>query len=96
MFLSDGQHYIEGARISPLRSVLYHFKYLQDFAPHVREEIQRGQHWHGASEYKIYARVLEDRGTGLEFLDDRSIRYENAAQLESLGLIVRPADFPHR
>ncbi|MEI6339685.1 MAG: glycosyltransferase family 2 protein [Verrucomicrobiota bacterium] len=95
MFLSDGQHYIEGARISSLRSVLYHFKYLQDFAPHVREEIERGQHWRGAHEYKIYARVLQDRKTGLVFLDDRSIRYENAAQLETLGLIVRPADFPH-
>ena len=94
MFLSDGQHYIAGARISPLRGILYHFKYLQDFAPHVREEIGRGQHWQGAREYKTYASVLRDQGAELQFHDERSIRYKGSAQLEALGLIIRPADFP--
>jgi len=93
MFLSDGQHYIEGAKISGMRGVLYHFKYLQDFAPHVREEVQRGQHWQGASEYKTYARALEDKGSTFGFLDEKSLRYRDARQLETLGLMVRPPDF---
>jgi len=95
MFLSDGQHYIEGGRISALRGVMYHFKYLQDFAPHVREEVQRGQHWQGAREYKVYAQKLE----GVEKTDFRtqdSIRLTGGAQLESLGFLIRPEDFNER
>ncbi len=93
MFLSDGQHYIEGGRVSPLRGVLYHFKYLQDFAPHVMEEIRRGEHWQGASEYQTYARILQSEGGRLHFRDENSLRFVNARQLEELGLMIRPADF---
>ena len=92
VFLTDGQHYLEGAHISQMRAVLYHLKYLQDFAPHVREEVERGQHWRGASEYKVYASRLEDL-ENRSFRDERSIRLEGVDQLEKLGFIIRPNDF---
>lgn len=93
MFLRDGQHYLEGAHISGLQGVLYHFKYLQDFVPRVREEAERGQHWEGAREYKSYARILSESKGALKFLDSQSIRYESVEQLESLEVVIRPADF---
>jgi hypothetical protein len=67
-------------------------KYLQDFAPHVREEVQRGQHWRGASEYKVYESRL-DEVEGRSFRDERSLRLQGVRQLEELGFIMRPDDF---
>jgi Glycosyl transferase family 2 len=93
MFLRDGQHYLEGARISALRGVLYHFKYLQDFAPRVWEEVDRAQHWKGAQEYKAYARELTENKGATRFLNERSIRFEDVEQIESLRVVVRPPDF---
>ena len=37
-----------------------HFKYLQDFAPRVTYEADRGEHWDGASQYKVYAQFVID------------------------------------
>lgn len=92
VFLTDGQHYIEGARISALRVVLYHMKYLQDFAPHVREEAERGQHWQGAKEYKMYESRLETLENS-SFRGECSLRLEGSRQLEDLGFVVLPEDF---
>ena len=93
MFLTDGQHYLEGGRFSELRAVLYHFKYLQDFALHVREESQRGQYLWAANEYKAYATTMEAGGEGLQFRSGESILLEGSAQLEECGFLVRPRSF---
>lgn len=93
MFLTDGQHYLEGGRFSELRAVLYHFKYLQDFAPHVEEEVRRGEHWGGAIEYRAYAdKVARERGR-LQVWTPESIRLEGARQLEDLGFLIRPYSY---
>ncbi len=92
VFLTDGQHYIEGAQVSTLRAVLYHLKYLQDFIPHVQEEVVREQHWQGAAEYKVYASRLKTLENS-SFRDERSIRLEGTHQLEDLGFLIRPKDF---
>ena len=93
MFLTDGQHYLEGGHFSELRAVLYHFKYLQDFALHVREESRRGQYLWAANEYKAYATAMKDEGEGLQFRNRESILLEGAAQLEECGFLVRPHSF---
>jgi len=93
MFLSDGQHYLEGGRFSQLRGVLYHFKYLQDFAPHVREEVARGQHWGKAVEYRAYADTIERAKSGLHFHDRASLRYSGTRQLVECEFLTCPDSY---
>lgn len=95
MFLTDGQHYLEGGNFSELRVVLYHFKYLQDFDLHVSEEMARGQYLWASEEYKAYAEMVNDKGNGLVFRSDESIRLEGSRQLEACGYLVRPQSYDH-
>jgi len=93
IFLTDGQHYLEAGRFSELRAVLCHFKYLQDFALHVREEVVRGQHWGGAVEYRAYAETLDRAETGLRFRDQNSVKFSGGSQLEECGFLTRPDSY---
>ncbi len=93
MFLTDGQHYLEAGQFSELRAVLCHFKYLQDFAPHVREEVARGQHWGGAVEYRAYAEKLDRTEAGLSFCNQESLRYSGIPHLEECGFLTRPDSY---
>ena len=92
MFLHDGQHYLEGAHIAPVRGVLYHFKYLQDFVAHASEEVRRGQHWKGAAEYRRYVETAQASGGNLVLKDERSVRFEGRVQMEAQGFAVCPSD----
>ncbi len=93
MFLSDGQHYLEGGRFSELRAVLYHMKYLQDFEARVMEEMQREQHWRGAVEYKAYAKLISSHEHGLVIKDETSVLLRGTRQLEELGCLVSPPTY---
>lgn len=93
MFLTDGQHYLEAGHFSELRAVLCHFKYLQDFAPHVREEVVRGQHWSGAVEYRAYAKTLDKAGAGLRLWNPDAIRFSGLSHLEECGFLTRPESY---
>jgi hypothetical protein len=93
MFLTDGQHYLEAGRFSELRAVLCHFKYLQDFALHVREEVVRGQHWGGAVEYRAYAETLDGAEGGVRFRNQNSLRFSGVSHLEESGFLTRPESY---
>lgn len=95
MFLTDGQHYLEGGHISPLRAVLYHFKYLQDFAPHVHEEAKRAQYLWAADEYQAYTKCLGRDMYDFTFLCDSSLQFEGIQQLENYGFVTCPTNFTH-
>lgn len=92
MYLHDGQHYLEGAHVSPVRGVLYHFKYLQDFVPHACEEVQRGQHWKGAAEYRRYAEKARASGGEVALKDASSVRFAGGEQMLLEGVTVCPPD----
>ena len=62
VYVGQGFHSMEGAAIAPARGALLHFKYLQDFAPRVEEEVVRGEHYDGASQYRIYQEGLRRAG----------------------------------
>ena len=93
MFLSDGQHYLEGGHFSPLRAVLYHFKYLQDFSSRVSEEIQRQQYVWATDEYRAYSQRLAENPAGLVLRNAESIKLQNIRQLEEHGFAICPPDF---
>lgn len=92
-YLTDGQHSLEGADFSTMRAVLFHFKYLQDFEAHAREEVRRGQHIGAENEYRAYAETADRQEQGLEIWDENSIRLEDNRQLERLGFLVRPNSY---
>jgi len=56
--LREGLHWIDHAKPKMGEGVLLHFKYLETFHQYVEREIDRGQHWNGASEYKKYHNLL--------------------------------------
>lgn len=90
MFLHDGQHYLEGAHIAPARGVLYHFKYLQDFVPHAREEAVRGEHWQGAREYARYVEACDAAGNDFTLRNANSVKFTGINQLQQLGFATVP------
>ncbi len=88
MFLGRGAHFMDGARIAPMRGALLHFKYLHDFEANARVEASRGAHWRNATEYKAYVGKFEDQA-GLSLYGDVSEKFRDSAQLVELG-IMRP------
>ena len=57
--LREGLHWIDNATPAYAQAVLLHFKYIETFHRYVEDEIKRGQHWDGASEYQYYHKALE-------------------------------------
>lgn len=91
MFLHDGQHYLEGAHVAPLRGVLYHFKYLQDFVAHAREEVVRGQHWKQGAEYAKYAEQAQSGDICLHAAE--SVRYTGPQQMMDLNVMETTGEY---
>jgi len=57
--LREGMHWIDGVKADYGKGILLHFKYLSTFHRYVEEEVERGEHWNGASEYKRYYEALK-------------------------------------
>ena len=93
MFLSDGQHYLEGGCFSALRAVLYHFKYLQDFPVRVSEEMQRRQYVWATDEYCAYSQMLAENPSGVVFRNGDSIKLNGMRKLEECGFVVCPSNY---
>src|SRR5206468_3189906 len=86
LFLSTGLHWIQGARVSDIRGVLLHFKFLDDFIENVKREAAREQYWNGASEYKGYLSIL-NRCPDLSFHSATSAKFKGSEQLVALGIM---------
>jgi len=73
-----------------MTGALLHFKFLKDFHSFAEQEMLRGQRNPG--EYEDYLRLSRE-----EFWDrlycDVSVRYEDTAQLVSLGLMAAPKPY---
>ena len=65
---------------------LLHFKLLHDLHAKARDEAARGEYSQGASEYRRYARTL-DQNPRTPFMYEGSVRFENTSQLVRLGLM---------
>jgi len=82
-------HIISPAKIFSKRSCFIHLKYSSNFIDRAKEEAERKVHFKGAKRFKLYFEnknifdtVLEDYKTNPKF-----VKFENSAQLSSLGLI---------
>lgn len=73
----------QGDRVS---GVLLHTKFLPNIAQKSAEELTRAQHFENSDLYQPYYAALIDEP---DLWADSSVRYENPAQLEALGLMTR-------
>lgn len=83
MFLIDGFHAIEGARIPDLYGAVLHFKFLQDFGEKTFMDAERYE-W-GAREYQAYAKGIQEKR--VEMVCDKSVRFRDSAQFVDLKLM---------
>lgn len=58
--VSEGIHSATNLRLSRQPAVFAHFKYHAGFRRKILEEIDRGQHYNGAAEYKRYAAMVAE------------------------------------
>lgn len=71
-------------KLAPITGALLHFKYLNDFANHVKSEVSRNDRL--MRDYKTYAQVVDGDPEMNLFCND-SIEYVESAQLTDIGLI---------
>lgn len=79
-------HWISPKSVAPETGVLLHMKFLHDFHARALQEVARSEHYDGASEYRRYARRL-DENPQLTLAFDGSTRFKGTAQLVELGLM---------
>jgi len=78
--------------LADIRAVLLHFKFLSDFPAVVERAVERGEYFSNAREYRCYREVLDER-PDLSLHGPGSLRYEDSAQLERLGLLMSSAAY---
>jgi hypothetical protein len=79
--------------LAPLRAGLLHFKMLGDFIARCHIEVQRGEHFDGARDYKAYLEVMHDEGMSCFYDEKISARYAGTRQLVSLGILSETDPF---
>jgi hypothetical protein len=79
-------HALSPVQLAQMTGALLHFKFLDDFHTRVETEVQRGEHFNAAAEYKVYADILS-RGDGLNLRNAQSVRFQDSRQLVELGLM---------
>jgi hypothetical protein len=79
-------HSLSHVTTAKVTGALLHFKFLSDFHDRVETEVARGEHYDGAREYRAYRDLMRKQGA-VNFLTDRSVRFEDSAQLVDLGLM---------
>jgi hypothetical protein len=85
--LVEGFHWIGNVELSIQTGCLLHFKYFSTFHEKAKEEVDRGQHWNGASEYAQYANKLDLEDTLTFFSIEKSIRIQDSMHLREIGII---------
>ena len=86
-------HVVKGCTWADVSGLLLHFKFLQDFAPSAREEAHRAEHFADARQYRAYHDVL-DKNAALTGMYEGSVRFRNSRQLQEMGFLRVPSDYP--
>jgi hypothetical protein len=92
VYLAQGMHGINGAKISDIQGVVFHTKFMQDFIQRVPDEVKREEHYMAAVEYKIYHEQIKDVDP-LCLYDKNSVRFVDSSQLVELGLMRSTPEF---
>lgn len=91
--LTASTHLLEDVSVAPVTGLLLHFKMLQDFADLAHREAHRKEHFADARQYQAYHLTMEtDPKTSA--MCSHSTRFESSVQMQRLGLMKAPEDFP--
>lgn len=91
LFPFDG-HFVTGARIADVTALFRHYKFVGCFFRHVREEVQREEHWGDAQIFKRYARVLREE-PDLRLTGPDARLYGRAEDLLEDGFLIASEPF---
>lgn len=83
MHFSEGLHDSEGVRVADKPAYFAHFKYHAGFKEKSRIEIERGQHYAGAAEYKRYLALLAET-EGRFYNEATSVKYQDSSSFSSM------------
>ena len=87
MRLIEGLHFMHGHRTFEAQCGIMHFKYHSGFHAKVMREVESGQHWNGAKEYRRYLDLFEKNAT-VELFDEKvSTKYESSRDLVRAGYV---------
>jgi hypothetical protein len=86
VYPAPGRHAIDGTVVSDVQGLVFHFKYLYDFASRAFEEASREQHAGKAALYKQYAAKVE-ADPDLNLYTSESVKYTSDRQLLDLDLM---------
>ena len=86
IYLGQGMHAINGAKVSDLQGVVFHTKFLGDCIQEAQEESAREQHFNHAAYYKDFKRHF-NANPDLCLATSNSVRFQDSAQLVDLGLM---------
>ena len=76
------------APLAPMQAALLHFKMFDDLPLKCDIEVQRGEYWAQAREYRTLGSFIQSTPTRSFFDPLVSVRYQNTEQLRSMGLIT--------
>ena len=96
-FLSSS-HETTSSVISDVRTALLHFKFVGDALTRSQNEVEWTDYVYYTERNKVLERLRDqqEREGDVDFMTDRTVRYENSDQLLRLGLIsAPPAYFEH-
>lgn len=85
-------HFVADARIADVTGVFRHYKYTGRFVEHVREELERRQHYGRAEIFEHYARVLE-ANPELSLYRSTAREYFGAEDLLESGFLLASARY---
>lgn len=85
-YLTEGQHSINGSKISDIQGVVFHSKFFSDFIVKAKSESKREEHFGNALEYKIYDMALQ-KVENIIIKNSSSVKFRNSKQLVKLGLM---------
>jgi glycosyltransferase involved in cell wall biosynthesis len=74
--------------LAPMQGALLHFKMFDDLPSKCEIEVERGEYWAQAREYRFLGKFIRNSPTRSFFDPSVSVRYENTEQLRAIGLIT--------
>jgi hypothetical protein len=92
IYLSEGMHAINGARMADISGIVFHTKFLCDFVAEVKEESDRGEFCQDAADPKAYHFQLNNN-PDLNLKHNDSQEFKNVEQLIQLGLMHTSSSF---
>ena len=87
MRLIEGLHFMYGHKVFSGQCGIMHFKYHSGFHAKVMREVESGQHWNGAKEYRRYQDLFENNAKAVLFDKQLSSKYKSSSDLVKSGYV---------